>query len=100
MRLHRGSVLPRISVQRTLEGTLLRAVQPTAADLREVILYGFAFLMIFAVVFVPRGGLVGQFARLMQAAGFFSVFFGALSTYLRRKRLFRATLLLGRWPLR
>ena len=100
MRLHRGSVLPRISVERKPEGTLLRAAQPTGADLREVILYGFAFLMVFAVVFVPRGGLFGQATRLMQAAGFFSVFFGALSTYLRRKRLFRGTLLLGRWPLR
>src|SRR4051812_16810928 len=98
MRLHRGSVLPRIAVERKPEGTLLRAAQPTGADLREVILYGFAFLMIFAVVFVRRGGLFGQFTRLMQAAGFFSVFFGALSTYLRRRRLFRATLLLGHWP--
>jgi len=99
LRLHRGSVLPRVFVERTREGTLLRAALPTGADLRGVIVYGIAFLAVFAVAFLPKGGISGQIARFTQAAAFFSVFFGALTTYLRRRRLFRATLLLPHWPL-
>ena len=100
MRLHRGSVLPRISVERKPEGTLLRAAQPTRADVRELILYFIAFLMFAGAALATRGNLTALAMRGLNAAGVFMGFLAVLARHLRRRRLFRGTLLFSRWPLR
>ena len=97
--LHRGSVLPQIETSRTVGGTYVRAFQ-TPGGMREVLLYGFAFVSVLSVAFLPKGGVLSHVALLVQAAGFFAAFFGLLTTYLRRRRLFRATLLVRPWPIR
>ena len=97
---HRGSVLPRIDVERTKEGVLLRASRPGAAYVRELVLYGIAFLIFLAVAFVPRGGTLGQIARLLNAVGIFNLFLAMLTGFLRSRRIFKATILLRSWPLR
>ena len=62
-RLHQGSVLPRLDVQRTAGWTLLRAPRPTATQLAELALYGVAFLMVFAVLFLLIVGALAALGR-------------------------------------
>src|SRR5213593_1051497 len=100
VRIHRGSVLPRIDARRTPDGTLVQALRPTAADMRELFLYGLGFFMVLPIIFLTRGGVLAHVARLMQVGAFFSMFLGLLTTYLRRKRLLRAMLLVSHWPIR
>ena len=98
-KLHRGSVLPRVDVRRTPEGTVVHALRPTSSDVRELVLYGIAFLMFLATAMFSRGGAV-QLFRALNAGGVLLGFLGMLSYYLRRRRLFRGTLLVNQWPIR
>lgn len=100
LRIHRGSVLPRIAAERTRDGTLLRAARPTRGDVGTIVVYAFVMLAFGGTALIPKGGIGGMAARAFQAAAAFTLFLGALTTYLRRRRLGRATLLLGHWPLR
>ena len=99
-KLHRGSVLPRVDVRRTAEGTLVHAQRPTSADVKELVLYGIGCLMFLGAALVSKGGLAAQLFRALNAAGVLFGFLGMLAHYLRRRRLFRATLLVRPWPIR
>lgn len=100
MRLHRGSVLPRVDVKHTAEGMVVHAARPTSSDVGELVLYGIGFLMFLAAALVSKGGLAAQLFRALNAGGVLFGFLGMLAHYLRRRRLFRGTLLVRPWPIR
>jgi hypothetical protein len=100
MRLHRGSVLPRVSVERTPEGTLLRAQLPGRKEMGEIITIGIALLLFLFAALMPKGGPTAQFFRILQAGAVLLTFLAALHHYIKGRRLFRATLLVPSWPLR
>ena len=99
-RLHEGSVLPRVDVQRTAWGTFVRAVGPTADDVMGLVLYGIALLIFIAAALVPRGSVTSHAVRVANAGGVFMLFLGMLTQFLKRRRLFRGTLLVHPWPIR
>jgi hypothetical protein len=98
-KLHRGSVLPRVDVKHTAEGMVVHAARPTRGDVGELVLYGIAFLMFLGAALVPAG-IAAQLFRALNAGGVFLGFLGMLAHYLRRRRLYRATLLVRPWPIR
>lgn len=98
-KLHRGSVLPRVAVKHTAEGTVVQALRPTSRDVGELVLYGIGFLIFGATAVFSRGG-AAQLFRALNAGGVLLGFLGMLSYYLRRRRLFRGTLLVDQWPIR
>lgn len=97
-KLHRGSVLPRVDVKHTAEGTVVHALRPTSKDVTELVLFGIAFLMFLGAALFSRGA--AQLFRALNAGGVFLGFLGMLSHYLRRRRLFKGTLLVRPWPIR
>jgi hypothetical protein len=99
-RLHRGSVLPRIRVEQTSGGALLRAARPGWHDIATLATFALAFLLLLASALTPRIGLTSQVVLFLKAGGALMVFLGSLSHYLRRRRLFQATLLVRSWPIR
>jgi hypothetical protein len=78
----------------------VHALRPTAADVRELVLYFIAFLLFLGAALAPKGGVVSQGFRALNAGGVLMGFLAMLSYYLRRRRLFKATLLVPSWPLR
>jgi len=97
-KLHRGSVLPRVAVKHTAEGTVVQAPRPTASDVGQLVLYGIAFLMFLGAALMSKGG--AALFRGLNAGGGLMGFLAMLSHYLRRRRLFRGTLLVRPWPIR
>ena len=98
-KLHRGSVLPRVAVKHTADGTLVQALRPTSRDVGELVLYGIGFLIFLAAALLSRGG-AAQLFKALNAGGVLLGFLGMLAYYLRRRRLFKATLLVRHWPIR
>jgi len=98
-KLHRGSVLPRVVAKHTPEGTVVHAPRPTASDVGTLVLYAVVFLIFLATALGSRAGAV-QLFRALNAGGVLLGFLGMLGYYLRRRRLFKATLLVSQWPIR
>ena len=99
-RLHRGSVLPRVDVKRTAEGTLVHALRPTSGEVGELVLVGIALLIFLGAAFAPKGGVLAQGFRALNAGAVLMTFLAMLAHYLRRRRLFKGTLLVRPWPIR
>jgi hypothetical protein len=67
---------------------------------KELVLYAIAFLLFLGAALMPKGGIVAQGFRALQAGGVLMGFLGMLSHYRRRRRLFKGTLLVRPWPIR
>src|SRR5262245_21035383 len=96
MRVHRGPVLPRIAVERIAEGALLRVKRPGGKEIAILA------LLIVALGMFVFAAIVGsaRISNMLNAAGGLTMILGMAGDFLRRRRLFRATLVVHPWPIR